>query len=91
MEKIKISEEELFQIQDLRERIRTNGELIGRLNIRKYFIESDSLKLNQELTGAYSTIEDLSIEENRIVTELVSKYGNGDLNFVTGEYTRHAR
>jgi hypothetical protein len=48
------------------------------------------LELNQtveDLDVAYSVSEDLSMEENRVVQEITSKYGEGDLDFNTGLYT----
>jgi len=86
-EQIKITEEELKSLLDLRERIRTNVESIGRLNIRKHFIQVEMNQVNSDLDESYAVSEDLSMEETRIVGEITSKYGEGDLDFNTGIYT----
>jgi len=86
-EQVKITQEELKSLLDLRERIRTNVESIGRLNIRKHFIQLEIEQVNLDLKESYSISEDLSMEETRIVGEITSKYGEGDLDFTTGIYT----
>lgn len=86
-EQIKISEEELAQVLDLRNRIRENVEKIGRLNIQKHFVELELENLNTELSNTYSITEDLSAEENRVVKEISQKYGDGSLDFESGVLT----
>jgi hypothetical protein len=86
-EPIKISQEELDNILILREKIRANVESIGRLNIRKHFIELELKTVQEDLTHAYEESENLSMEEDRLVKETIEKYGDGDLDFNTGMYT----
>lgn len=87
---IKISQEELNSLLDLRERIRTNVESIGRLNIKRHFTQLELNQTIEDLNQVYSVSEDLSMEETRIVEEMTSKYGEGDLDFNTGVYTPRA-
>lgn len=82
-----VTQEELNSILDLRERIRTNVESIGRLNIKKHFVQMELDQISGDLGQAYMTSEDLSLEENRVVKEITVKYGEGDLDFTTGVYT----
>jgi hypothetical protein len=86
-EPIKISQEELDNLLILREKIRANVESIGRLNIKRHFIEVELKSAQEELAHAYEESENLSMEEQRIVNETVQKYGDGDLDFNTGLYT----
>ena len=86
-EQTKISQEELNPILDLRERIRTNVESIGRLNIKRHFTQLELNQVNEDLEQAYANSEELSMEENRVVKEITAKYGEGDLDFNTGIYT----
>ena len=86
-EPIKISQEELDNLLILREKIRANVESVGRLNIKRHFIEVEMREVQEELTHAYEESENLSMEEQRIVNETVQKYGDGDLDFNTGLYT----
>jgi len=85
-DQIKISQEELNSLLDLRERIRTNVESIGRLNIKRHFTQLELNQTVEDLDVAYSVSEDLSMEENRVVQEVTAKYGEGDLDFNTGVY-----
>ena len=86
-DQIKISQEELNSLLDLRERIRTNVESIGRLNIKRHFTQLELNQTVEDLDVAYSVSEDLSMEENRVVQEITAKYGEGDLDFNTGVYS----
>ena len=86
-EPIKMSQEELDHILILREKIRANVESIGRLNIKKHFIELELKTAHEDLAHAYEESENLSMEEQRLVNETVQKYGDGDLDFNTGLYT----
>ena len=86
-EPIKISQEELNSLLDIRERIITNVESIGRLNIKRHFTQLELNQTVEDLDVAYSVSEDLSMEENRVVQEITAKYGEGDLDFNTGVYS----
>jgi hypothetical protein len=86
-EPIKLSQEELDSIKDLREKIRTNVEKIGRLNIKKHFTEVELKLIDLDLGSSFSETEELSREENKLVDGIVEKYGDGDLDFTTGIYT----
>lgn len=86
-EPIKLSQEELDNLLILREKIRANVESIGRLNIKKHFIDLENKSVIEELSHAYEESENLSMEEDRLFKETVQKYGDGDLDFSTGVYT----
>lgn len=86
-DQIKIAQEELNSLLDLRERIRTNVESIGRLNIKRHFIQLELDQVNADLNQAYSTTEELGMEEDRVMKEMIAKYGEGDLDFGTGIYS----
>lgn len=83
----KITDEELKSILELRDKVRANLENIGRLNIRRHFLEMEIKVLDDSLASNYLEVEDLSAEENRITEEITKKYGNGNLDFETGIYT----
>ena len=89
-ELIKITQEELNSILDLRERIRLNVESIGRLNIKRHFTQLELNQIMEDLNQSYSSSEDLGMEESRIIQEITSKYGEGDLDFNTGIYSPKA-
>ena len=74
-DQIKIAQEELNSLLDLRERIRTNVESIGRLNIKRHFIQLELDQVNADLNQSYSTTEELGMEEDRVMKEMIAKYG----------------
>jgi len=89
-EPIKLSQEELESIKELREKIRSNVEKIGRLNIRKHFSETELNLIKMDLDTEYLETEELSRQESKVVDAIVAKYGDGDLDFTTGIYTPRA-
>ena len=82
-EPIKLSSEELNSIENLREKIRSNVEKIGRLSIKKHFIETELNLIVLDLNSSYLETEELSREESKVVDGIVAKYGEGDLDFST--------
>jgi guanylate kinase len=63
-EPIKISQEELDNLLILREKIRANVESIGRLNIKRHFIEVELKSAQEEL--AQAGLFDLSLVNERV-------------------------
>lgn len=86
-EQLKLTEEEFSQTLDLRNRISSNVQTLGRLNVRKHFAEMDLQEINSQIQSALKETEDLSAEETRLISEITSKYGQGNLDFSTGVYT----
>ncbi len=85
--KIKLSEEELASISELRLAILTNVETLGRLNIKKHFLQKDLAEVEFELINALQSSEELDSKERELTNSIVEKYGEGNLDFQTGEYT----
>ena len=61
-EPIKMPQEELDNILILREKIRANVESIGRLNIKKHFINLELKSAQEDLAHAYEESERLAAE-----------------------------
>lgn len=90
MEKeIKLQEDEFNEIIELREKIRENVEILGRLNIRKHFLSSDLKILDEEIAIALAQSEELNKDEKRVTDTVIEKYGEGKLDFSTGTYVRN--
>jgi hypothetical protein len=87
---IKLTEEELNSINDLRNDILTNVEMLGRLNIRKHFLQKDLAQVEMELISSLQKSEELDVKEREMTNSIIEKYGEGNLNFQTGEYTPNA-
>jgi len=84
---IKITEEELKQVLELREKIRVNVETLGRLSVKRHFVNLELNEIDSEIGQTHLITEDLSAEENRVIREISQKYGEGSLDFQTGIYT----
>jgi hypothetical protein len=87
---IKLTEEELNSINDLRNDILTNVEMLGRLNIRKHFLQKDLAQVEMELISSLQKSEELDVKEREMTNSIIEKYGEGNLNFQTGEYAPNA-
>jgi hypothetical protein len=85
--KIKLSDEELSSINELRLAILANVETLGRLNIKKHFLQKDLAEVEFELVSALQSSEELDSKERELTNSIVEKYGEGNLDFQTGEYT----
>ncbi len=83
---IKLSQEELDSIIQLRNSIRDNTTESGSLNIQKHFIQVELDVINSKLAEVYQKAEHLEAAEKQKIDEIVSKYGEGKLDFATGIY-----
>jgi hypothetical protein len=83
---IKLSQEELDSIIQLRNSIRDNTTESGNLNIQKHFMQIELDILNAKLAEVYQKAEQLEAAEKQKIDEVVSKYGEGKLDFATGIY-----
>lgn len=86
---IKLTPEELQSIQTLREQAKENVDKIGRMNIQKFFLEKELEFVEEQLEALYSETMQLNEKEKEKVDEIVSKYGEGKLDFATGLYTKN--
>lgn len=85
---VKITNEELEKINSLRNEILENVESIGRLNIRKHFLVKELEPIEATLMSLLQKSEDLDTQEKDVIDEIIQKYGEGQLNFETGIYTK---
>jgi ABC-type enterochelin transport system substrate-binding protein len=86
LEAIKLSEEELNRINSLRSNVSYNIESIGRLYLRQKQLEREIKTLDAEIEKALTDNIALGQEEESIISDISSKYGEGSLNLETGEY-----
>lgn len=85
---IKITNEELERVNSLRGSIVENVESIGRFNIRKHFLVKELESVDAELFALLQKSEELDQNEKELINEIIEKYGEGQLNFETGDYTK---
>lgn len=86
----RLTEEELKTISELRNEIFQNVEMLGRLNIRKHFLQKDLSEVEFEIVANLQKCEELDSKERELTNSIVEKYGEGNLDFQTGEYTPKA-
>jgi hypothetical protein len=90
-EPIKLSEEELDRINSLRSNVTYNIESIGRLYLRQKHIQRELEAIEGELEKALTDNIALGKEEESIITDISTKYGEGSLNLETGEYQPYGK
>jgi len=83
-----LTPEELEKIITLRDSIRANVEKIGKMNIQKHFLQKELDFVNEQLSALYDESMTLSDQEKVSVQEVVTKYGEGQLDFSTGVYSK---
>lgn len=86
----RLTDEELKTISELRNEIFQNVEMLGRLNIRKHFLQKDLGEVEIEIIAHLQKCEELDSKERDLTNSIVEKYGEGNLDFQTGEYTPKA-
>jgi predicted nucleic acid-binding Zn-ribbon protein len=84
---IKLTPEELDKIQNLREAARNNIQQIGQLNTQKFFLEREVTTVGEQIQNLYQETLQLNESEKQLVDEIVSKYGEGKLDFNSGVYS----
>lgn len=82
-----ITQEELTTVNELRNEILNNVENLGRLNIKKHFLQKEIAEVEFELVALLQKSEELDTREREVTSQIIEKYGEGNLNFQTGEYT----
>lgn len=82
MEKIKLSEQELQQIETLRQTFAQSVNTLGLIHYQILELQSRKEKVESELL-------DITKQEQTIYNELVAKYGEGSLSLQTGEFVKN--
>lgn len=86
---IKLSSEELEKVQSLRNEARENVDKIGRMNIQHHFLTEEIRFVEEQLQSLYGETSDIKSREQELVNNIVSKYGEGQLDFNTGIYSQN--
>jgi len=86
---IKLSSEELEKVQSLRNEARENVDKIGRMNIQHHFLTEEIRFVEEQLQSLYGETSDIKKREQELVNNIVSKYGEGQLDFNTGIYSQN--
>jgi len=87
MSQIKLKDEELKGLQQLREKYATATAQFGQLKIEKMIVKKELARLSvieEELERQYDAIQ---TEEETLVKEIETVYGQGDVDLETGIFT----
>jgi hypothetical protein len=87
MSQIKLKDEELKGLQQLREKYATATAQFGQLKIEKMIVQKELDRLHvieQELERQYLNIQQ---EEETLVKAIEASYGQGDVDLETGIFT----
>jgi hypothetical protein len=82
-----ISKEELEEINVLRTKLVTVVSDAGQTSLQVQLLQSDIAELNEKLGEQVKLFKALLKEEDVLIKRLSEKYGVGDINFDTGEFT----
>jgi hypothetical protein len=82
-----ISKEELEEINVLRNKLVVVVSDAGQMSLQVQLLQSDITDLNEKLGEQAKLFKALLKEEDVLIKRLSEKYGVGDINFDTGEFT----
>lgn len=82
-----ITKEELEQISSLRNKLATVVSDSGQLTLQIQLLQADIAELNATLSEQTKLFKGLLEEEQVLIKGLSEKYGAGQINFETGEFT----
>jgi predicted transcriptional regulator len=87
MSEIKLTDQELKQIQDLRTKYATVTAQLGQLKVEQIIATEQINRLNElelEFTKEYLSIQ---AEEEKLAADITTKYGAGEIDVETGVFT----
>jgi len=82
-----IATEDFKEITDLRNKLSTIVNEVGQFTLQIELLQSDIDELRKKVSGHSLTFKKLLDEEQSLVNRLSEKYGAGQINFETGEFT----
>jgi hypothetical protein len=85
---IKLPEDLLLEIQDLKDKLTENVIKIGRLSVQKSFYERDLEMINSELETLFGDAVKISEEEEKMEAKITTQYGAGRLDLASGIFLK---
>jgi chromosome segregation ATPase len=82
-----LTQEELQSIKDLQARYNQTTFEVGSLEIQLSTYKKYVVSLEEEKANLLKDITSIEEKEKELTNQLVSKYGNGNINSETGEIT----
>lgn len=87
MEKIKLTEQELQQIQDLRMKYANIAAQLGQLKVEQILVNKQVSQLNELESRFTKEYEQTQTEEEQFAKAITEKYGIGDVDLESGIFT----
>lgn len=88
METVKLPDELVSEIKQLRDELAQNVVKIGRMNVQLSFYRKDMLLMEQQLDSFYREAEEIADRETKLQNKVVAEYGAGKLDFDSGVFTK---
>ena len=86
-ESIKLTEEEISSVTELREQVVTVISNVGQLKLTTDLLKEETKELENKLIEQTSTYKSLLEKEKSLINGLLEKYGVGSLDIDTGVFT----
>ena len=87
MENVKLTEQELQQIQDLRLKYANVTAQLGQLKVEQMLINKQLTRLNELENQFIKDYEQVQTEEEQFAKTITEKYGIGDVDVESGIFT----
>ena len=87
MENVKLTEQELQQIQDLRLKYANVTAQLGQLKVEQMLINKQLTRLNELENQFIKDYEQVQTEEEQFAKTITEKYGIGDVDVESGVFT----
>ena len=83
----KITTEELEKLKELRVKYDSVSYTLGQLRIEQELLNDQVVRLKEVETQLITDYRNLQADEKTIADEISNKYGQGQINIETGEFT----
>jgi len=83
----KVTEQELTQIQELRNALLSIISSVGELHLNKVLMQKQLKEVESAITQQEEKFTEFQQQEKVIFDQLQQKYGTGNINMDTGEIT----
>ena len=83
----KVTEQELTQIQELRNALLSIISSVGELHLNKVLMQKQLKEVESAITQQEEKFTEFQQQEKVIFDKLQQKYGTGNINMETGEIT----
>jgi hypothetical protein len=83
---INLTEEELTELNDLKENIQKNIFELGELYLEKMEIDGLYKNLSEKESSLRENVETFKVRESSLINKILEKYGEGSLNPLNGTF-----